>query len=144
MGRCPNCRTQFFTKSFQCKCGAIYKNNTWTNLFDLKTVISMDMFSFRNTYLYYIKDLPEIIQDEMGAEQILKKYIVYKKIKTFQVHVVLIFRYTEKKETRYIAWNINTKTTYRCKVNKNETRAYIGDKQIDDLEEWVRLLVGEG
>jgi hypothetical protein len=143
MGRCPKCRTQFFTKNFKCSCGAVFKNNIWTNLFDIKTVINMNNLSFQNIYLYYIKDLPDIIQDEMGVALNLKKYIGYKKIKTLKNHVVLIFRYTEKNETRYIAWNINSNMIYRCKANKKETLAFIGDKQINNLEEWVRSLVGE-
>jgi len=143
MNRCPKCRKQFFTASFKCPCGAVYKHNTWTSLFDLKTIVNMESDSFQNTYLYYIKDLPQIIKDEMGLEVTFKKYIGFKKIRTRKNQVVLIFRFTEKNESRYLAWNINNNMVFRCKTNQKETRAFIGEKEINNLEEWVRSLVGE-
>jgi len=143
MRRCPKCWTQFFTKTFTCSCGAVFKNNMWTNVFDLKTVIAMDNFSFQNIYLHYIKNLPDAIQDEIGKGINAKRYVGYKKIKTLHNQVVLIFRYTVKDEARYIAWNLNNNMIYRCKVDNKETVALIGERQINDLDEWVRSLVGE-
>ncbi len=143
MRRCPKCRIEFSSSPFTCECGAVFKDNKWTNLYDKNTVANMDKFFFESTYLHYLKGIPNLLQQEAGEN--LKPFKGYKRIKTSKNNTVLIFRAVDNtsKEISYVAWNTANDMVYRCRVGPGGTRAYIGDEEINDLEEWYYYLRNE-
>ena len=138
MKRCPKCRTPFSSSVFQCECGAVFKNGKWTNLYDKKSVARMDKFFYENTYLHYLKDIPPLLQQEVGDNFL--PYVGYQRIKTRKNNIVLIFRAIKEKDIFFIAWNITNDMVYRCRTGPRGTSAYVGSEAINNLEEWYRYL----